>query len=124
MPDRIADRDAALALFASLAHARSEVAAFAFVGPEWRLLGLRHVPGGIDRVAVSLRQIARDALAFDAAGLIIAHNHPDGDPRPSEADRRFTRRLAQAMAAIDVVLFDHLVLAGSAVTSFRDLGML
>jgi len=121
---RIADLNAARALFAPLASERAEIAAFAYLDPEWRLLGLRHARGSTDTIHVPIRAIVADALVFDAAAVLMAHNHPSGDARPSEADRALTRRLARLLHALDVVLFDHLVLAPGAITSFRALGWL
>lgn len=121
----IADLDAARALFASLANERTEVAGFAYLDPKWRLLGLRHARSqAVDIIDVPLRAIAADALAFDATGLVMAHNHPSGDASPSAADLDVTKRLARALDALGVRLVDHLVLAGDSVTSFRALGLL
>ena len=71
-----------------------------------------------------LRQIIVDAAEHGSAGLILAHNHPSGDARPSESDRRVTRRLASAAEALDCTVLDHLVFAGNECTSFRALGLL
>lgn len=120
----IADSAAARTLFAPLARERREVAAFAYLDPEWRLLGLRQTRGSDTAIEVSLRLITADALAFDAAAMVMAHNHPGGDPTPSEADRALTRRLARTLDALDIRLLDHLVLAGDQVTSFRAMGLL
>jgi DNA repair protein RadC len=123
-PRRIADLNAARALFAPLAGEQAEVAAFAYLDPEWRLLGLRHTHGRGDMIEVPVRAIAADALAFDAAAVLMAHNHPSGDARPSAADRQMTRRLARLFDALGINLLDHLVLAGEMVVSFRALGLL
>lgn len=71
-----------------------------------------------------LRAIIADAAEHGSAGLVLAHNHPSGDPRPSDADCRATRRLATAAEAIDCTLLDHLVFAGDECTSLRRLGYL
>lgn len=81
--------------------------------------------GGDRRGAeLPVRAILTDALQCDGKGLILAHNHPSGDPSPSAADRQATRRLALACEAIDVTLLDHLVFGGGAWTSFRRIGLL
>lgn len=122
---RVADAAAARALFAPLAAERVEVAAFAYLDPEWRLLGLRHArSAAAAAIDVPLRAVATDVLALDCARVVMAHNHPSGDAAPSAADRALTKRLAQALDALDVQLFDHLVIAGERVTSFRALGLL
>ena len=71
-----------------------------------------------------LRQIMVDAVQHGSAGILLAHNHPSGDARPSESDRRATRRLASAAEALDCTVVDHLVFAGADCTSFRSLGLL
>lgn len=71
-----------------------------------------------------IRQIIADAAMHGSAGLVLAHNHPSGDARPSESDCRATRRLATAAEALDCTVLDHLVFAGSECTSLRRLGYL
>ena len=71
-----------------------------------------------------LRTIIADALAHGSAGIVLAHNHPSGDARPSDADCRATRRLATATEAIDCTVLDHLVFGGSGCSSLRQLGYL
>ena len=71
-----------------------------------------------------MRAIIADAAAYNSAGILLAHNHPSGDPRPSESDLRATRRLATAAEALDCTILDHLVFAGTACTSFRRMGLL
>lgn len=116
---------ATIALFGPIATVREEVAVFAYLDPEWRLLGMRHVASGLaDAVTIPLREIVADALAFDCSAVAMAHNHPSGDPTPSETDYAFTRRLAYALDLIGVRLFDHLVLARGGCESFRRRGLL
>ena len=71
-----------------------------------------------------LKQIVADAATHGSAGIVLAHNHPSGDPRPSDSDCRATRRLAAAAEALDCVIVDHLVFAGTQCSSFRKLGLL
>jgi DNA repair protein RadC len=71
-----------------------------------------------------LRSIISDAALHGGAGIVLAHNHPSGDPTPSEGDKRATRRLACAAEALDCTIVDHLVFAGTDCTSFRQLGLL
>lgn len=116
---------ATIALFEPIATVREEVAVFAYLDPEWRLLGMRHVPSGLaDAVTIPLREIVTDALAFDCTAVVMAHNHPSGDPTPSDADYAFTRRLAYGLDLVGVRLFDHLVLARDGCESFRRRGLL
>lgn len=71
-----------------------------------------------------LRDIIADVVQLGSTSIIIAHNHPSGDCRPSDADCRATRRLLSAAEAIDCKVVDHLVFAGNECTSFRTLGLL
>jgi DNA repair protein RadC len=80
--------------------------------------------GSITRVAVYPREIVRRALALNAAGLIVAHNHPSGGVAPSANDRRLTRTLQDALALIDVRLLDHIVVASNDIFSFARQGWL
>lgn len=129
-PERLAALEvgpfgATIALFEPIATVREEIAVFAYLDPEWRLLGMRHVPSSLtDAVTIPLREIVADALAFDCSAVVMAHNHPSGDPTPSDADYAFTRRLAYALDLVGVRLFDHLVLARDGCESFRRRGLL
>lgn len=67
--------------------------------------------GGRHGLAVSAPDVLRAALLEGAAGFVLVHNHPSGNPEPSAEDARFTERVAHAAAAVDVPLFDHVVVA-------------
>jgi DNA repair protein RadC len=71
-----------------------------------------------------IRQIIADAAVHGSTGIVLAHNHPSGDPRPSDSDYRATRRLATAAEALDCTVLDHLVFGGGECTSLRRLGYL
>jgi DNA repair protein RadC len=121
----VRDTAAACALFGALATACVERCGFAYLDPEWRLLGMREsAPGHAYGARVPLRDVVRDVLDLDAAAVVMVHNHPAGDPTPSEADRTVTRRLLDALGALDVRLVDHIILAGSRRTSMREMGLL
>jgi DNA repair protein RadC len=121
----VRDRETALRLFAPIAHLTQEVAVFAYLDPEWRLLGMRHRPSGTRHTAVvPVREIMRDILAFEARRVLMAHNHPCGDPSPSRDDIAATRRLARTLDTIGVTLVDHLILAGTRSASLREAGLL
>lgn len=121
----IATPEAVRALFAGLTGSPREIAGFAYLDPEWRLLGLRHsLPGAADCVDLPLHDVARDAVAFGAAHVVMAHNHPSGDPAPSRADIAATRRIARALDALGVGLAEHVVLAARGFTSLRREGLL
>lgn len=124
-PERIADSVAASVLFAPLSREPQEVAAFAYLAADQRVLGLRHSrSGSVARLTLSLRDVAADALAFGATSVVMAHNHPSGDPTPSAADRDVTRLLARTLAALDIRLLDHLIVTLTGTISFRRLGLI
>jgi len=80
--------------------------------------------GTLDRAVVEPREILKRALLANAAGVILYHNHPSGDPSPSREDREFTRRLAAASESVGVRLLDHIVVGRSGCVSFREAGLL
>ncbi len=121
---RIDGLAAARALFAGLTGATVEIAGIAYLAADHRLLGVRFIRGDVDSVTIAPRILTIDALTFGAAGVIVAHNHPSGDARPSGHDLAHTRRVARALGGIEVRLLDHLVLGDGRVTSLRALGML
>ncbi len=111
--------------FAPIADAAQEVAIFAYLDPEWRILGVRRVTSNVvDALTVSLRDVVADAIAFDAVAVAMAHNHPSGDPTPSPADYALTQRIARTLEAIGVRLIEHVVLARGRRDSFRARGLL
>lgn len=85
---------------------------------------LSRYPGDETGTSFPLRSIIIDAALHGSAGIVLAHNHPSGDPRPSYSDCRATRHLATAAEALDCSVLDHLVFAGTECTSFRRLGLL
>ena len=87
-------------------------------------LHLSRHQGNPDSAGLPIRSILSDAVAHGSSGIVIAHNHPSGDPRPSDDDCRATRRLACAAEAIDCTIVDHLVFGGADCTSFRQIGLL
>ena len=96
----------------------------AHVDDQARCLHLTRHDGDESGADFPLRSIIADAAVHGSAGLILAHNHPSGDARPSAADCRATRRLASAAEAIDCAMLDHLVFAGAECTSLRRMGLL
>ncbi len=66
----------------------------------------------------------KEALRLNAAAVILSHNHPSGSPEPSAADRALTKQLKQTLALLDVRTLDHIIVAGAAVTSFAECGLL
>ncbi|NUS99667.1 MAG: JAB domain-containing protein [Sphingomonas sp.] len=96
----------------------------AHVDNEARCIHLTRHDGEVSEVGLPVRMIISDAAAHGSAGIILAHSHPSGDPRPSDADCFATRRLACAATGLGCAVLDHLVFAGASCTSFRELGLL
>lgn len=80
--------------------------------------------GTIDGAAVYPREIVKAVLDNNSASVILAHNHPSGTAIPSEADKRITTRVIQALDTIDVRVLDHLVVGGIDIVSFAERGLL
>ena len=80
--------------------------------------------GTVDHVPVYPREVAKRALELNASALILVHNHPSGDPTPSESDIAMTGQIELACQAIGVTLHDHVVIGKGAEVSFRSLGLL
>lgn len=83
-----------------------------------------HTHGSVSETPVYPREIMRRALEVGATALILAHNHPSGDPTPSRGDVEATRRIAEAGRALDICIHDHVIVARSGWSSFRALGLL
>jgi DNA repair protein RadC len=80
--------------------------------------------GTLTHTSVYPREVVKAALRHNAAGVMLAHNHPSGTPEPSESDLVLTRALVQALALVDVRILDHFVVAGPHVHSFAEHGQL
>jgi len=76
------------------------------------------------RVAIPLRRIVAEALACDATTLILSHNHPGGDPQPSQADIAATHQLIRAVTALGIRVHDHVVTGSDREFSFRAAGLI
>ncbi len=80
--------------------------------------------GTIDHVPVYPREVVKRALELNAAALILVHNHPSGDPTPSEADITVTQQIYDAAKTLDIILHDHLIIGKSHELSFVSEGLL
>jgi len=89
-----------------------------------RCIHVEQYDGESASVGMPVRQIVADAAKLGSAGVVLAHNHPSGDSKPSDADYRATRKLARAGEAIDLAILDHLIFAGRDCSSMRRMGLL
>lgn len=122
------DRDGLAALWRSrFGGLRSEVFEIAFLDSAGRLLreGIERLEEGtVDRATVYPRSVMEAALRRGAAGLVVAHNHPNGDPRPSEPDKVLTRALTLAGETVGVRVIDHVIVGAKGIFSFKEEGLL
>jgi DNA repair protein RadC len=78
--------------------------------------------GTLDTILVHPREVFRLALITSAASVVLMHNHPSGDPTPSEADIKVTRDLIRAGQLLKIEVVDHIVIGTSKYASLRELG--
>jgi len=88
------------------------------------LRGVLVTRGLLNSSLVHPREVFRAAIAEAAAGIIVVHNHPSGDPTPSAEDKAVTRQLLAAGRLLDVPLYDHVIIAGDRFVSFANAGLL
>ncbi|UGQ45307.1 RadC family protein [Massilia endophytica] len=112
-------------LQAALTGKRHEAFHVLFLDVKNRLIEARELfRGTLTHTSVYPREVVREALARNAAAVMLAHNHPSGTPEPSESDLLLTRALVQALALVDIRVLDHFVVAGSRVHSFAEHGQI
>ncbi|RST31893.1 DNA repair protein RadC [Sphingomonas ginkgonis] len=80
--------------------------------------------GSIDEASVHVREVISRAIALGAAAIILVHNHPSGDPTPSQADIRLTRDIIDAGRHMKVTVHDHVIVGATGRTSLRGLGLI
>lgn len=76
--------------------------------------------GTLTQTSIDCRTVLRNALLVNAVSLILLHNHPSGDPRPSAQDIQFTDRLRKACSLMDILLLDHIVIGEKEFFSFAN----
>lgn len=89
------------------------------------VLGVTEVTRGIlNSSLVHPREVFRIAIALGAAGIIVAHNHPSGNPTASNDDRAVTRQLVDAGKVIDIPVYDHIIIGDGRYSAFSEMGLL
>ncbi len=122
---RLAMKEAAQFLQHRLRMEQRELMVILFLNKAMEIVGVEETAVGThDRAAIYPREIARMALRLDAFHLVLAHNHPGGDPRPSESDLRATRELARILQPLEIRLEDHLVVTPHGIFSLAAHGLL
>ena len=79
--------------------------------------------GQIDSAMINPRKIVRDALLYNAKAMILAHNHPSGDPKPSQDDINATTNLTGILSTMGITVLDHIVIGRNDFSSLKQLGM-
>ena len=90
-----------------------------------KLISIERISKGtLDTILVHPREVFRHAIAANAAGVILVHNHPSGDPMPSADDRAVTEQLVAAGRLLDIPVHDHVIIGRGRYTSFAEAGLL
>lgn len=101
-----------------------EVFAVMFLNARHQLLMFEELfSGSVDRAQVYPREVLRRSLSYNAAAVVLAHNHPSGNPEPSASDIQLTERLKRLLAEVDVRLLDHLVIGRGRAVSLAERGL-
>ncbi|MEA3250600.1 MAG: DNA repair protein RadC [Pseudomonadota bacterium] len=102
-----------------------EVFSAVFLDTQHRIIHFEELfRGTIDSASVYPREVVKQALACNAAAVILVHNHPSGDPEPSDADRRITQRLQEALGLMEIRVIDHIVVGSEGCESLAERGWL
>ncbi|AVQ09218.1 TPA: DNA repair protein RadC [Xanthomonas vasicola pv. zeae] len=102
-----------------------EVFAVLFLDNRHRAIAFEELfTGTIDGADIHPREVVRRALLHNAAAVIVGHNHPSGNPEPSEADRAVTKRLLESLELVDIRLLDHFVIGDGRPVSLAERGWL
>jgi len=109
----------------ALAHEKTERFAILFLNRKNELIADEvQQRGTIDHTPVYPREVVKRALHHEASALILVHNHPSGDPKPSRDDIEMTREIRKAAEALGIAIHDHLVIGRKGHASFRSLGLI
>ncbi|WP_136247303.1 RadC family protein [Halomonas borealis] len=112
-------------LASRLRHLGHEEFAALFLDSQHRVIRFESLfRGTLDSASVYPREVVKRALELGAGALILAHNHPSGVAEPSDADRRITARLKEALALFEIRVLDHFVVGDGEVVSFAEQGLL
>lgn len=114
----------ALYYMEDMRHRKQEVLKLLLLNTKARLIGENDISvGTVDQALVSPRDLFREALMANASSIILLHNHPSGDPTPSEDDVRVTARVFEAGALLGIRLLDHIIIGDNCFTSMKEKGL-
>jgi DNA repair protein RadC len=112
-------------LHAAMAHSKVEQVRVLFLNARNMLIANEALwQGSVDEASVHVREVIARAIALGATALIIVHNHPSGDPSPSQQDIRLTRDLVEAGRHMKVTVHDHVIVGAQGRTSMRAMGLI
>lgn len=112
-------------LHAQMAHRRTEEVRILFLNAKNMLIANEALwQGSVDEASVHVREVVARAIALGATALIIVHNHPSGDPAPSQQDIRLTRDLVDAGRHMKITVHDHVIVGSQGRTSMRAMGLI
>lgn len=110
---------------ASMGGLKDELFSVIYLNAQNRIIRVEPIQEGtVNQAVVHPRKILEKALHFKASAMILVHNHPSGNIRPSEADIRLTRAVQEGARILDVTVHDHLIVGGNRYLSFRNEGLL
>lgn len=107
-----------------LGHLKHERVCFFYFDKDGCPKGSLHFDGALEYANFDTGLVLRSALLREAPYVMMAHNHPQGEPRPSQEDCSATRRFIEGCRLVGITCTDHLIVAGECVISFRDLGLM
>lgn len=106
-------------------HDAREVFSILFLDTQNRVIDFKELfTGTLTQTNVYPREVVREALQLNAAAVILSHNHPSGETRPSRADEVLTSTLKTALSLVDVRVLDHIITAGGTSASMAELGLM
>ncbi len=112
-------------LRANLEYSQKEIFAVVFLNRGNRIMHIENISeGGLTGTVADPRIILKKALENNATALILCHNHPSGNLRPSSADELLTQKIKNAAAFLDIRIMDHIIVSNEGYFSFADEGML
>ncbi|BBL36006.1 hypothetical protein Nstercoris_02285 (plasmid) [Nitrosomonas stercoris] len=102
-----------------------EVFSIIFLDSQNKLIAYREMFNGtLTCASVYPREVVKAAISYNAAAVILAHNHPSGQPEPSKADEEITKCLKEALDLIDVRVLDHIIVGGNTTKSMAAMGLI
>jgi len=112
-------------LDAKMAHRRTEEVRILFLNAKNMLIANEALwQGSVDEASVHVREVIARAIALGATAIIIVHNHPSGDPSPSQQDIRLTRDLVEAGRHMKITVHDHVIVGAQGRSSMRAMGLI